>query len=94
MVGHEVNHHFHAGMVDAAYAGLELVETVRHILCKVRVYVVVISYGIRTSGMALDYMWIVAGDAVACVVGVVRVLYHSCQPYVIAAQAFNVAYGF
>ena len=76
--------------MDAPHACIELVKAMLHVLGKVRVYVIVIRYCIRTSCMTLYHVWIVAANAVARIIGIMAVLDDTCKPYMVAAQALDI----
>ena len=80
VVRHEVDDKFQSCLVHSLRHRLKLFHTLIHVHSQVRVYVVVVLYGVWRASLALHHAFVVFGYAVACVVGLCGMLYHAGCP--------------
>ena len=88
MIWHEVDYHLHACVVCAVDKCLEFLDAAVYVDGYIGVDIIVVLDGIRRTGAPFHYMWIVAVYAVAGVIGLVGVLYHSGVPYMCYSKPF------
>ena len=80
MVRHEVDNHLHARLVNPFHQRLELLHAVRNILGQIRVYVIVISYGVWRPCPTLHHLRVLCRNAVSRVVGLRCMTNHAGEP--------------
>ena len=81
MVGDEVHYHVHAALVGAVDQSLEFFDTLVDILGDVGVNIIVVGYRIWRAGFSLDDMGVMAGYAVAGIVGCMGMFYDAGIPH-------------
>ena len=84
MVGHEVQDDFQSGIMSPFYKSLEFLHPPVRIIGKIWIYVVVVLYGIRGTGLTLDELGMRGHAALRSGLG--RMPYDSRKPYMGTAQ--------
>ena len=80
VVGHEVDDHFHASLVGTLHQCLELLHTLLHIDCEVRIHVIIVRNGVGRASLTFDDGRMVLGDAVGGIVRLRGVADDACKP--------------
>ena len=80
MVGHEVHDNLHARLVGALYQGFPFPHPVCHVGGQVWVYVIIVANGVWRTSFSLDYLWMLAGNAIRGIICLCGMTNHARIP--------------
>ena len=82
VIRHKIKYEFESGLVHTANQSLELVHSMRHRLCQIRVDIKIIFDGVRRPSLSLDHPRMINSDPLCRIIGLRGMFNHPREPHV------------